>query len=98
VHTIKEAIYKCHVETKELNDWLVYKDLEGANESFTKYGLPTMRDISRKEYKVKGHVLPISGVHGNADHHTRSFLFVQTFTNGCRFTFKENGGIGSRCD
>jgi len=45
VHTIKEAIYECHVETKELNDWLVYEEFEGANETFTEYGLPTAQDI-----------------------------------------------------
>jgi len=48
VHTIKEAIYKCHVEAKELNDWLVYEEFEGTNEAFTEYGLPTAQDISMK--------------------------------------------------
>ena len=81
MHTIKEAIYKCHVETKELNDWLVYEELEGTNEAFTEYGLPTAQDISMKRYKGKARALLIGCVEGSADHHTRSFLFIHSFTD-----------------
>jgi hypothetical protein len=48
MHTINEAIYKCLVETKELNDWLVYEEFEGSNEAFDEYSLPTAQDISMK--------------------------------------------------
>lgn len=48
VHTVKMAIYICHVEAEELNDGFVYEKHVGANESYPEYGLPAARDISRK--------------------------------------------------
>jgi len=74
VHTIKEAIQKGHVETKELHDGFVHKQFEGANETFIEYSLP----------------ISIGGINRDMNIYRSSFLFVYGFTNFRRFTPKEN--------
>jgi hypothetical protein len=48
LHTIEEAVYECHVETKELHDGFVYEQFEGANKGISEYGLPAVGHISIK--------------------------------------------------
>ena len=75
-HTIKEAIHKCHVQTKKLDDWLEYEHLVGADESFAQNCFPTTRISAGKGYEDEAHPLLISCVHGNTNRHTRGFLLV----------------------
>lgn len=92
--TIKKAIYKCHVETEELDDGLMYEQFEGANESFTEHPFPTARDVSMKRYEDKAHVPPIPRLHGSTGHHLESFLHVHSSTDCRRLTLQQNGCIG----
>ena len=96
-HTITKAKYKCHVDTEELDDGLMYEQFEGANESFTEHGFPTARDMSMKRYKDEVHAPPIRRLYESAGHHLRSFLFVHSSTDCHRLTFQQNGCICLRC-
>jgi hypothetical protein len=90
VRTIKETIYECHIDTKKLNYWFEYEQLEGANEGFTEYNFPTVRDRSIHYDRDETNALPISGT---AYLYPTGFLFVHGFTILCHFTLKKNGGI-----
>jgi hypothetical protein len=90
VRTIKETIYECHIGTKKLNYWFAYEQLEGANESFTEYSFPTVRDRSIHYDKDETDALSINGT---AYLHPTGFLFVHRFTKFYHLTLKKNGGI-----
>ena len=80
MRTIKETIYECHIDTKNLYYWFTYEQLEGAYEGFHEYGLPTVRDISIHYDKSELTALSVSSVHGTAYLYPTGFLFVHGFT------------------